>query len=252
MDPMALGLAPELSDLPASTAAAITGFIQAALDLFGDDLRSIVLYGSAAEGRLRPASDVNLILVFSAFDPAKAAAIRGPYAAGEAAVRLTAMFLLESELSPACELFAQKFSDVIRRHRVLHGPDPFSNAAIPRPAVIIRLRQVLLNLALRLREAYVKRGSAPDRLSALIADSAGPLRSCAATLMELEGQPALPPKEALSRFALSLGEPGWETVLTHLSETRERASLSADDADATLLRLIVLSGRLRARAEALR
>ncbi len=249
---MPLTTAPELADLPQPVAAAITDFVQSALDIFGPDLRSVVLYGSAAEGRLRPASDVNLILVFSTFDPAKAVALRTPYAAGEAAVRLTAMFLLESELPSACELFAQKFSDVLRRHCVLHGPDPFSDASIPRPAVIIRLRQVLLNLALRLREAYVKRGSAPDRLSLLIADSAGPLRSCAATLRELEGQPTLDPKEALSQFALSLGEPGWDAVLTHLSETRERTSLSPDDADATLLRLIDLSARLRARADALR
>src|SRR5467141_4034451 len=124
-------IAPDLSGLPQPVAAAITDFLQSALDIFGPDVRSVVLYGSAAEGRLRPASDVNLILVFSAFDPARAAALRAPYAAGEAAVRLTAMFLLESELHPACELFAQKFSDVLRRHRVLHGPDP-------RPGTILR------------------------------------------------------------------------------------------------------------------
>src|ERR1700731_2613084 len=118
-------IAPELSGLPETVAAAITDFLQSALEIFGSDLRSVVLYGSGAEGRLRPASDVNLILVFSAFDPQKAAAIRAPYAAGEAAVRLTAMFLLESELHSACELFPQKFSDVLRRRRVLHGPDPF-------------------------------------------------------------------------------------------------------------------------------
>lgn len=96
------------------------------------------------------------------------------------------------------ESFGQKFSDVVRRHRVLHGPDPFAGVHVSRAAVIVRLKQVLLNLMLRLREAYVERGSMPERVAELIADSAGPLRSCAATMLELEGKPAAHPKEALA------------------------------------------------------
>jgi len=35
---------------------------------FGDSLRSVILYGSGAEGRFRPTSDVNLLIVLSRFD----------------------------------------------------------------------------------------------------------------------------------------------------------------------------------------
>ncbi len=41
--------------------------VDAARRAFGDDLRSIVLFGSAAEGRLRATSDVNLMLVLRRF-----------------------------------------------------------------------------------------------------------------------------------------------------------------------------------------
>jgi hypothetical protein len=162
------------------------------------------------------------------------------------------MFLLESEIQPAGELFAQKFSDILRRHRVLYGPDPFAGVSIPKSAVLWRLKQVLLNLALRLREAYVERGATPERVATLVADSAGPLRSCAATMLALEGKPAVPPKEALASFVASLGEPGWDEVLAHISETRERGFLPPDVAEATLFRLIELAQRLRARVEALK
>lgn len=243
--------AAELHDLPEAVAVALTNFIGAAEKVFGDELRAIVLYGSGAEGRLRASSDVNLLLVLSAFNRKKADAIRGQFALADSAVRLTAMFLLESEIESAGELFAQKFSDIVRRHRVLYGPDPFAGISIPRSAIIWRLKQVLLNLALRLREAYVERGSTPERVSALIADSAGPLRSCAATMLALQGQPAAHPKEALVSFVKSLGEPGWDEVLAHISETRERAFLSPDVADATLFRLIELAQRLLARAGSL-
>ena len=241
----------ELEGLPENVARALTDFIGSAAAAFGSDLKSAVLYGSGAEGRLRAASDVNLLLVLSSFDAAKANAIRQPFAAAHAAIQLTAMFLLESEFAPAMTAFGQKFSDMVRRHRLLYGRDPFEGAHIPRTAVILRLKQVLLNLTLRLREAYVERGSTPERLSELISDSAGPLRSCAATLLELEAKPALAPKEALIQFVLGFGEPGWEEILTHVSEARERHPLAAETADATLFRMIELAQRLRARADAL-
>jgi hypothetical protein len=117
--------------------------------------------------------------------------------------------------------------------------------------VIVRLKQVSLNLMLRLREAYVERGSTPERFSELIADSTGPLRSCAATLLELEGRPAAPPKEALANFVSGFGEPGWDKMLENISETRERRLLTASDADATLIQMIELAARLRARVDSL-
>jgi predicted nucleotidyltransferase len=244
-------IAAELSDLPEDVSRVLATFLEAARQAFGDDLVSIVLYGSAVEGRLRPTSDVNLLIVLAAFDPIKANALRGPFSVAQAAIRLTAMLLLNSEVRPAVESFAQKFSDILRRRRVLYGPDPFAGVVIPRPAVIARLKQVLLNITLRLRAAYIERGSTPERLPLLIAEFAGPLRSCSATLLELEGQPLAPPREALQRVVGSFGEPGWDEVLAHISAARQREPLSAEVTGATLLRMIDLADRLRARVNAL-
>jgi hypothetical protein len=254
--PLTLGrmpstIVPELQDLPETVAIGLSSFIDSALAAFGTELRSIVLYGSGAEGRLRPASDVNLVFVLASFDAAKAASLREPFAAAHAAIQVSVMFLLESEVGQAMESFGQKFSDIVRRHRVLHGPDPFAGVHVPRVAVIVRLKQVLLNLMMRLREAYVERGSTPERISELIADSAGPLRSCAATLLELEGKPAAHPKEALVNFVSGFGEPGWDQMLENISATRERRLLTPSAADATLIQMIEAAARLRARVDAL-
>jgi hypothetical protein len=85
----------------------------------------------------------------------------------------------------------------------------------------------------------------------LIADFAGPIRSCAATLSQLEGKQARHPKEALAEFVDSLDQTDWGNVLSRISETRERALLSADVADATMFRLMELTTLLRMRVEAL-
>ena len=238
--------------LPDSIARVLDGFLTDARSILGPRLISAVLYGSAAENRLRPASDVNLILVLSAFEPAQAELLRQPYAAAEAAIRLRVMFLLASEVAAAAECFGQKFSDIVRRHRVLFGPDPFAEIVVPRAALVARLNQVLLNLLLRLRASYIQSGATPERLSAVIADAAGPLRSCAATLRELESQPSLPPKEALQQFVAQLQRPGSELTLAHISAARERQLLPVDAAGPALLHIIDWAAAMRARTLQLR
>jgi hypothetical protein len=240
-------IAAKLQDLPEPVVLGLSSFVDSALAIFDTALTSVVLYGSGAEGRLRAASDVNVILILKSFDPVQADAIREPYAAAQAAIRLAAMFLLEDEVEEAIVSFGQKFSDIHRRHRVLYGTDPFANAEVPRAAAILRLKQVLLNLILRLREAYVERGATPERMAALIADVAGPLRSCAATLLELEGKSVVAPKEALMNVVSSFPEGGWDEILAHVSDAREKRELPAELADRTLFRMMELAARLRAR-----
>ena len=118
------------------------------------------------------------------------------------------MFLLEEEIEAAVTAFAQKFADILRRRCVVYGADPFAEVSVPRDAIITQLKQVLLNLILRLRELYVLRSLREEQIALVIADMAGPLRSCAATLCELEGQSAVSPKEALAQIASSLSLPG--------------------------------------------
>lgn len=229
--------------MPDKLAKSLDAFVAAARAAFGPDLLSVVLFGSAAEGRLRATSDVNVIIVLRVFDPAKSRSFREPLAVAGAAIRLRAMFLLESEVGEAAHLFAVKFSDVRRRHRVLWGSDPFDGLKVPRAAAITRLKQVLLNLALRLRERFLDEGDREERLALVIADAAGPLRACAAEILELEGSPASSPKEALQTFA---GGP-----LESLSQARESGSLPPGIAEPALLQLIELAGKMRVRAERL-
>jgi len=127
-------IAEKLQDLPGAVVSVLTSFVASTVEIFGENLKSVVLYGSGAEGRLRPASDVNLILVLSSFDASQADRIREPFAAAQALIQLTAMFLLELEVPQAMLSFGQKFSDILRRHRVLYGIDPFAGAHVPRAA----------------------------------------------------------------------------------------------------------------------
>ena len=243
----------EAHALPPKVDSVLTVFIDSAKKAFGDDLRSIVLYGSGAEGNLRPASDVNVILVLSRFEQNKADLLREPLRLAGAAIKLKAMFLLEEEVQPASQAFAVKFADVKRRRRVLYGDDPFAGVSVLREDAIFRLKQTLLNLILRLRESYISRGLREEQLVATIADTAGPLRSCAATLLELEGVTAPSAKEALQQISSSL--PGAEKrneELQLISEARQKQTLPQGVAAVTLFHLIELARLMWVRAAALK
>ncbi|HEV8537111.1 MAG TPA: nucleotidyltransferase domain-containing protein [Candidatus Limnocylindria bacterium] len=238
-------------DLPVEVRRQLDAVVAALRGALGDDLRSVVLYGSAAEGRMRPTSDVNLMVLLRRFDPAKVDAVREPLQLAQATVQVAPMFVLEDELEPAAHAFAVKFGDLTRRHLVLYGPDPLSHLTVPRDAAIARLRQVLLNLAMRMRQMYVMRSEHEEQVALVIADVAGPLRASAATLLELEGRPAASPKEALERVVTGLGAERWDDTLANLSRAREERQLPPGVAAPTLLRLVDLASAMRERAEQL-
>jgi len=232
------------SDLPAGLGV----FVEAAIAALGPTLRSVVLFGSAAEGRLRPTSDVNVILVLRAFDIDRMDALREPLQLAAVAARVTPMFVLESELEAAESAFAVKFTDIGHRRRVLYGDDPFATLAIPRAASIARLRQVLLNLLLRLRERYVSLSLREERLALVLANVAGPLRAAAVSLLALEGQPHMAPREALQAVARSAGEQTFDAALQVLSQARESGTAPPGAARAALIALLDLIPRMLARA----
>ena len=211
----------------------------------------MVLYGSAAEGRLRATSDVNVIVVLARFDRAKADALRDDFRVAQAAIRLDAMFLLDSEIEAAAVEFAPKFADVKRRHVVLYGDDPFAALEIPREAIVRRLRQTLLNLVLRLRAKYVERSLREEQAALTIADAAGPLRSSAAAILDLEGTPAASPKEALATLVRQFGRDDLQALLPQLSEAREQRALPEGRAAEALYLTIELARALADRARRL-
>lgn len=237
--------------LPDQVARILEDFRKAAVAAFGADLVSMTLYGSAAENRLRPTSDVNVALVLQRFDRAQADAIREALRIGRAAIGLDSMFVLTSELPYAAEAFAEKFSDIARRRKVLHGSDVFAGLHISREATIARLKQVLLNLIMRTRRSYLERSLREEQLVRLIADEAGPLRSAAATLLDLEGRSADSPKQALIDFADSVEKDRFAPALSALSDAREKQLLPAGRGAPTLFALLELAEAMRERASRL-
>jgi predicted nucleotidyltransferase len=238
-------------EMPSSAELVLVDLVEAAQDSFQDDLVSIVLFGSGAEGRLRATSDLNLLVVLKRFQQERADRFREPLRLGHVAAQAVAMFVLESELSEAAEAFALKFGDIARRCRVLFGDFPIASLAVSPQAKKQQLRQTLMNLTLRLRQRYILTSLREEQLALMIAETAGPLRSAAATLLELEGRPVASPKESLETVAHLVDDADWSETLRLVSEVRQTRRLPPGVAAPVVFQLMDLVEAMRLRTERL-
>jgi predicted nucleotidyltransferase len=226
-------------------------FVEAARNSFGDHLRSVTLFGSAAEGKLRPTSDVNLVVVLSEFEKTGADQLRQPLRISQAAIQLRPMFVLDSEIPDVARSFAPKFADILRRRFVLYGDDSFSAVSVPREAELRQLKQQLLNITLRLRTAYVARSLREEQLANFIAGIIGPLRSAAAALLELEGHPAASPEHAFGLLGLDLQLPAWGEALSLIATIQAARLTPAGGTQQLVFQLLEFARLVAARVDAL-
>jgi len=99
-----------------------------------------------------------------------------------------------------------------------------------------------------LRIVALERSLREEQCAITVAESAAPLRTSAASILELEGREPLPPKEALEAVVSELGQPQLADLLPHFSEARERRVLPAGEAAAILFRTLELARALYERA----
>lgn len=215
--------------------------VAAAKTAFGEDLVAAVVFGSAANGQLRVTSDVNLMLVLTRFNPSQADQVRESVRLARALVDMHVMFIVQDEIPVALKSFPVKFSDIIARHKLLFGANPFENSVIPTADLISHTKQALLNFQLRTREQYVLVSLREEQLVNLIADSAAPLRSCAAALRQIRGEPYLNSKEALEQFVGKLQRKDFTAALHTMSQAREQGFLPVGNATKAILNLLDLS-----------
>jgi len=236
--------------LPPEVQTVLDQFVASAREAFADDLLSIVLFGSGAEGKLRPTSDVNVILVLAKFDRARADGLRQAVRFAHSAIQLQPMFLLQDEVARAASLFASKFADILRRRVVLYGPDHFRATSVPRAAEIAQLKRHLLNLSLRLRSAYVAQSLREEQLARFVAATIGPCRVAAAGLLELEGATPASPQAAFETLESQFELPQWEEIRTLVTAIQE-ARLTPGAASRVLFHMLDFCGMCLARIDQL-
>lgn len=218
-------------------------------ECFPNNLVNITLFGSGAEDALRPSSDLNLLIVLDTFDAAQAQKFRIALEKLNRSRKLSVMLLLKHEIHDAARLFAVKFGDMVRRHKTLYGEDIARMLEISREAKKTLLHQTLMNYILRTRSTYAT-AETRHQLRTTLNQSAGALRAAAATLLELEGQPADSPRAALQSIAEHYGPPFGQATKA-MTRTRNGELLEESETESALEQLIKLAGMIFQRAKKL-
>jgi len=137
----------------------------------GDNLVSLVLYGSAAGGTRGAQSDVNLLMVLrdasaAALHPL-GAALRDWLKHGE---RAPLVFSLDG-WRRAADVFPIEIEDIRQRHRVLRGTDPVADVTTTREDLRRELEREARGLLIQLRASYAAAAGDGKDLAVVVRDS---------------------------------------------------------------------------------
>ena len=177
--------------------------------VFDSRLRSLVVYEAhgtlgdapAPEGvELRHEDQVHTLVVVDGLSYADLARL-APLAAAWAKRGLAVPLVLgPNELGRSLDAFPLEFGQMIARHVVVAGEDPFVGLVVAdadlRRACEAQARSHLLHL----REGFIQSAGDPESLARLVSASAAPLRALLVNIAQLQGVNARTP-DALLRFA---------------------------------------------------
>ena len=150
--------------------------------IFGERLRSVVAYGEQSESA--PLTCLALVRSVDATDlDACARAVHGWHRHGLA----TPLILPEHEFRRSLDAFPLEYSEMIRAHAHLYGPDPFDDIRIS-PADVRRAceTQVKSHL-LHLREEYIEAAGRPLIVAELVQASAPAFAALLRNVAQLHG-----------------------------------------------------------------
>ncbi len=214
---------PEIDRIPL-----LNSFVDTMKQKLEGDLISIVLFGSAAENRMRPQSDINLLVVLKSCQVETLNKINTEYREQRGLIKLMCMFLEKADLPTAFISFPIKFLDISRRSQVLFGENIIPQIKIDPEHLKFQLQQSILNLRIRLRERYTVASLREEQLVNIMNEFSGPLRSCAFSIADIAGKNPKNPKAAMASFLETHFPDRAQTLAQTISTIRDASGLSRE------------------------
>ena len=133
---------------------------------FGQGLRSVVLYGSAAAGEHIPnRSDYNVLVIVERLDAERLRSLSATARSWGEAGNPPPLIFTENEWRESSDVFPMEYADMIDRHRVLHGRSPFEGVQVSKGDLRLQLEHQARGKLLALRQGLL--ASAGDRKAEL-------------------------------------------------------------------------------------
>jgi predicted nucleotidyltransferase len=186
---------------------------------YGSELRSVVLYGSAANGEHTKRSDYNVLVIVDSLDASKLAAASATARAWADAGNPAPLTLTWTEWRGSSDIFPMEYADIIERHKVLYGEAPFEGIHVDRKDLRLQLEQEAMGKLIKLRQGTLASGNDGARQVDLLAASSSAIMIIFRAFLRLHGAKAPKDNVALSqevaRLASFDGEP-FSRVIRHV------------------------------------
>lgn len=155
--------------------------------LFGDDLQSVVLYGSAARGEyVEKKSDINTLMMLS--DEGieqfhKANDLVKKWQKKKVAIPL---FMTSGFIRESLDSFPIEFLNITSHYKVEYGVDPFENIELKRNDIRLQLEHEMKGKLLNLRQAFFQASGSHRDAAMLVQDSFGSFLSLFPAILYLK------------------------------------------------------------------
>jgi len=138
----------------------------------GDNLASVVLYGSAASGDfVQLESDYNVLIALQHITPEDLRQAQAPAREWQRLGHPLPVYFTFSELRDAADVFPIEFHQMERSRVVLYGRDPFETLRISDENLRHQTEYELRSKLIQLRRLYIPASASAERLRDLMSDS---------------------------------------------------------------------------------
>jgi hypothetical protein len=193
-------------------------FVQRLKAAASDNLKAVILYGSAATEEFHAKhSDLNILCLVNQADAAHLEALHGAVEWWIRRDQRPPLIFTPDELRRSADIFTIELLDMKSRHRVLYGENLLAEISVPLHYHAIQVERELRTDWLRLREAILAAPKKPKvYLDLMVASFSAFAALFRHALLALGEAPAETKREAIDRIAQFAGaDPaGFQTILS--------------------------------------
>ena len=169
--------------------SALKGLVDDLRAAHGENLASIVLYGSVAAGdHLELRSDYNLLIVLNRIELADLRLAHTTMRDWLSLGQPMPVYFTVEELKRAADVFPIEFQQMEQARKILHGRDPFDFIHISRANLRHQTEYELRTKLIQLRRLCIPASDSAERLSALMSDSLASFAALFRAVLILYGQ----------------------------------------------------------------
>lgn len=176
-------------------------------ELYGDNLLSVILYGSGASSDyVEGKSDINCVVLLKQVTLEELKKCRKHFHRWRKNA-IVPLFLDPAYVRSSVDVFPIEFLDMKERYRVLYGQDFLRDIEVRRENLRFQCEQELKGKMLRLRQLYLERADSMEALKSLMTKSLSSFAVLFKALLRLKAVPAPQPAEDLLARLSELGLP---------------------------------------------